>query len=291
MRHWFQNLNDDGKKWFEFRGSFMNNQGKEFLRYSFWSGKALRLNFQHGNACDFSESSQIGIGLFFFTAYFTFYLPSFMYPKVKRVATWDNNKVYYAIDAREYGFYFYEWALVWKFHANPDCSSRTDPWWMHQYIHLDELVFGRRERLEDKVTEIGDIYFKLGSKEFKIDSIEWKRNRSFRQFIPYILYHKTWYSLELKINNPPQYSGKGENDWDCGDDGTYGLYCGWDGPVPGWDNRQDLARLATDKYVAGVLKDAKRYGGSQSDMGINSKDVYEYVGWKRTPDGSSEKAS
>lgn len=264
-RHWFQNLKKENKssKLFHFRGCvYTKNNRNELIHYEFSSGPALRFEFKISPYPRLSLS----LGLIFFKAYLT--LPFFKF----------NIK-----ESLNSGFCFYENALVWSWMKKEwECGARGGQWYKSFYFHIDDFVLGKSERLENEIAAVDDIYFKLGDKEFKINKIKWEKNRSFRRHIPYTLFHKTWYSLNIKIDKPPMHSGKGENSWDCGDDGTYGLSCAWKHAPPTWkyDDVKFAAEIATSIYVEGVLKDAKRYGGSSSATGINSKDVYEYIGLK-----------
>lgn len=279
MRYWFQNLkkDDQSKRLFHFRGSVSSNR-RQWFRYELSSGRALRLKYQHGETCDSQASSQITIGFLFFTLYLTFELPEWIYFKRKCVATWDNNREFELIEGREYGFYVYEWAFVWSFHSKVYESSSSDPWWMRQYIHLDEIVLGKKEIIKDKLPLIENIKFQIGTQVFNMDQIKWIRYRRFRRFLPYALYHSQDLAVDMKIKNPPMHSGKGENSWDCGDDGTYGLHTGWEhGPV-NYSNYRQMAELAVDKYVESVFKTTKRYGGSRGERGISADLPYKYLG-------------
>lgn len=278
MYTWFQNLNDNPRrpKLFYFRGSFGPDYRKTWLKYEFCSGPALKLKYSHGDACDNSYSSQLCIGLFFFTAYLTFFLPRSWY--FKRVYGLPEN-CQFLVDDREYGFYFYNWAFVWSWHAKKNESSRQDPWWMHQYIHIDDIFLGKRETLRDELTSIQNVAFKMGEKTFVMDEIKWVEHRSFRRYIPYFLYHHTYMIVDMKINKPPSFSGKGENSWDCGDDGIYGSHQAWRHARPTWQNRDAMAKLAVNLYVDSVMNSTRRYGGSNDEAtGINRDSVYKYIG-------------
>jgi hypothetical protein len=277
---WFQNLNDNprDKRLFWFRGSIGPNYRSNWLKYEIASGPALRLKYQHGEAGDDDCSSCISIGLGFVTAYLTFNLPSSWYFKRKSVATWDNNKEFYFIDGRDYGFYLFEWAFVWSLHAKINESSSSDPWWMRQYIRLDDLVLGRVEVLKDDLTSIDNIAFKIGNAEFLMNSIAWYRYRRFRRFIPYSLYHQSSISVDMKIDKPPMRRGKGENSWDCDDDGSFGLHTGWKFESPTWQNRDKCAELAVRYYVDSAKKEAKKYGSGSGPRGIKSDSEFTYIG-------------
>lgn len=291
MYFWFQNLAKDGERsLFHFRGSVGKDHRRNWFRYEISSGRSLKLEYQHGECCDDSNSSQIVVGFLFATIYFTFYLPSRFYFQRKCVATWDGGREFYLTEGRRYGFYFYDWAFVWSFHAKVNESASGDPWWMHQYIHIDDLLVGKAERLEDRLISAEDIHFKLGGKPFKMDKIEWERNRRFRRFIPYSLYHRTWYSVNLEIKDPPMRAGKGENSWDCGDDGSFGLSGPWKGPPPSWKNRDECTKAAVEYYVQHILKDAARYGSGSGERGVNKNDTLEFIGRTQQPESADSNA-
>lgn len=290
MHSWFQNLNDDGRHLIHFRGSVGSNWDRTWFRYELSSGPALALKLTHGETLNDHEATQIRLGLFFFSVWLTFRLPKKFYFKKKCIATWDNNREFYLTEGRDYGFYFHDWAFVWSFHAKVMESCSSDPWWMRAYIHLDELVFGKWERLEDKLVSTENVFFKIGDKEFKMDSIHWYRNRRFRRFIPYSLYHSTYYKVEMKIDKPPMRAGKGENSWDCGDDGTYGMTGLWQHEIPSYLNREDCTKKAIQIYIENVMADAKRYGGGDGERGIRANLPYEYIGRKNLGDQTAEQS-
>lgn len=281
MRHWFQNLDEDGKL-IRFRGSLSGDhtvaRGKTYLEYSVCSGFECRLKFQHGEARDDQYSSTLCLGLLFFTIWLTFPLPRSWYPVRKVKASWKGGEDFALVDGRDYGFYFYDWAWVWHWHAKVHESSSRDPWWMRQYIHIDELFLGRREFTERELMSSENVGFRLGGKEFLMNEIKWDERKYFRRFIPFALYHRTHVGVNMKIDKPPMRSGKGENSWDCGDDGCFGMSRPWPHPKPSYMDRVNAERMAVTAYVESILKDAKRYGGSSGERGIRSDDKFEFIG-------------
>lgn len=289
----FLNLSPvDSEKLFHFRGHLGRGWRDLWLRFEVASGRALKLTYDHGEAGDNDSSSMVTIGLFFFTAYISFNLPRHWYFQKRCLATWDNNKEFYLVQGRRYGFYFYDWAFVWHFHAKAHESSSKDPWWMHQYIHLDELVFGKVEMLKAEICSIEDIHFKIGEKEFVMDSIEWIRYTRFRRFIPYSLYHRKSIGVDMKIEDPPKRAGKGENSWDCDDDGSYGLHRSWPHETPNYlKNRDIAAKQAVDIYVSSLFSDLKRYGGSDAERGVRLNQVYTFIGRKKDENTNDAEAA
>lgn len=279
MYAWFQDLREDAKhKLFFFRGSIGKSYDKQWFKYELCSGPSFKIKYQHGHHSN--SESMLVLGLFFFTIYLTFFLPNSWYWRRKYTNPTSGRTATF-IDDREYGFAIYNWSFVWSWHLKPMEYSYKDPWWMHFTIHFDELLLGRRETLEQRLVEVSDIYFMLGEKEFKIDKASFTKRSGFRRHIPFSLYHKQWYAVDISVERPPQYSGKGENSWDCGDDGIYGIFQEWKGTTPSFGVTNTLAQEVADYYVSGVLKNAKRYGGSSSERGISSDSVYKYIGRKR----------
>jgi hypothetical protein len=271
-----------GRHWFHHRWFW--NTKKRGYRLEVSSGPALSFEFQRGEAGDGGNECMLKLGLLFFTIYFTFPLPSKFIERKKCVATWDNNRVFWLPQGRLYGFYFYQWAFVWSWHSKVHESSNSDPWWMHQYWHIDQWFLGRNESVRTNVgLEAKNIYFKIGEQEFKMDSIKWERVHWFRTFIPFALYNRKRHYVEMNIEKPPMRAGKGENSWDCGDDGTFGMHRSWEKPlpVPTWQNTDVCAKLAVVIYVKEVFKDAKRYGTAEKEnRGFSLEDDFKYIGSK-----------
>ena len=274
LRHWFQNLNDDGRHWFHFRGSFLNRNHQTLLRYSLWSGRALRLEYAHG-AGDEREAT-LSIGLGFVTIHLGVPLPDKWCFKRKCIATWDNNREFYVTDGRRYGFYWREWALVWFWHQR-EHESGNGPWWRYFYFHLDDFIWGRTEYMTHDITEAENVQFKLGGKTFVMNSIRWYDATWFRRRIPIALYANKMVRVEMKIDKPPMRAGKGENSWDCGDDGSFGLTMSWNHKRPNWLDKSESVREAIREYADNALKDAKRYGAGGGEQGIRASDQLEFV--------------
>jgi hypothetical protein len=280
ISHWFQNFKSEGQHLFHFRGSVrIGEKCKTLFRYEVSSGPNLAVKYTHG---DEDSEGCLYLGLIFFSIWVHFPLPRSWLFQRKCVATWDNNREFWLIDEREYGFYVYQWAIVWCWHKKADESGGNQPWWRGFYFRIDDFFLGKTEYMTRDIATEENVVFKLGGKEFVMNSIHWVDATWFRRRIPLALHSQKMVRVEMKIEKPPMRSGKGENSWDCGDDGSFGVVTVWKHERPTWRNSKEMARLAVADYVAGVLKDAKRYGGSSSERGINATDQFEYVGRKQT---------
>lgn len=259
MYNWFQNLNENKNKLFHFRGSFGSSYNKQWFTYEVCSGFELRFKV---TICPYK---QIGLQIapLFCSLYLNF--PFFSFAK------WIEEK-------KTTGFYVFQWALVWSFMENEWDNPSRRPWWKHFYFRIDDFILGKPESLKDELVSADDVFFELGNTKFKMDSIQWIRYRRFRRHIPYTLFHRTNYCVDMKIDKPPMRAGKGENSWDCDDDGSFGIHGPWKHQIPTYLNREECIRLAIDYYVDSVMRDAKKYGGGSGDRGINKTSEYKYIG-------------
>jgi hypothetical protein len=259
---WFQNLNDRKKNLFHFRGALKSSDWrKEYFHYEVCSGPSFKFQVKTGY-----KTLSLTIGFLFFTLYLT--IPFFI----------KFN------ERRQYGFYFFEWNLVFNFGQKEWESSSKDPWYYYYRIDILKVLFGKPLRMERRVFDVKDRYFKFRNQEYKMDTIEIFKESIFRSRIPYSSYHKTYHLLKIDIKNPPGYAGKGENSWDCDDDATYGLSTQWVYDTNfSWNNREKVAELAISEYLKTVSKHIKKYGRSSDDTDLPSSDTsWSYVGVKNS---------
>lgn len=129
--------------------------------------------------------------------------------------------------------------------------ASKDPWWVHGVrIDFKNLLLGR-ERCDASVLQENipvlvpmpeGVYAAVAKRERRT----WKRPRWFAS---------TRDSVWLEIPKGIPHAGKGENSWDCGDDGLFGI---------GGDTLED----AIGNAVKSVLRDRKRYGHA-SDAAVS----------------------
>ena len=260
MYNWFQNLakEDNSGKLFHFRGSFGPDYRTQWAKYEFCSGFGFRFGF----TIKPYRSLSLSMHPFLFSMHLT--IPFFSFAK------WIDQK-------KETKLYWYEWSLVWTWMANEWESKSGLPWYKDFYFHVDDFFLGKAETLNHSITSIENVKFKIGDKEFLMNKIEWERNRRFRRHIPFSLYHHDWISVKMDIEKPPMRAGKGENSWDCDDDGAFGMSMGWKHMKPGCDNRNECARLAISDYIKSAQKSAKRYGSGSGERGIKASDNFEVL--------------
>jgi len=253
IRLWFQNLNENKKKLFHFRGAIKSaNWNKEYFCYevvSRFPSAAFEVYRKGNRLC-------VRIGVIFFTIYL-----DFPFLKILR-----NNA--------QYGFYYYSESkdLVFNFGKDNMSSSSKDPWYYSFRVNIRELFFGRSLRLDIPLYENKGtpITFKFRNREYQIEDASVYELRQFYSYIPFSLYNKKSYYLDVQVKNPPMTSGK----W--GDDACYGLSKGWQGTLDfSWDNRKLIEKQIVEHYLESVKSDLKRYGRASDDTELD-ENVTDY---------------
>jgi hypothetical protein len=150
--------------------------------------------------------------------------------------------------SREYklSFAWEEWRVSWAWGGDPMSWSSRDPWWKNGSRSLKDVFFGRMKYREGE-PERHRIAVQMpegtytGTCVMRADS--WKRPLWFRRVIRRA-------HIDMDKGQHVPFPGKGENSWDCGEDGIYGMTC-----------------VARDQYdaaaqvAASALRSRERYGG------------------------------
>ena len=180
---------------------------------------------------------------------FSFYLSleglGLWQPRRKVIATWDGNREFWLPDRREFSFSIYDWSIrlvVWERWGE---WRKVDPWWIRGIsVDLRDLILGRQSCNTEELAS--GIPCKISMPEAaypataKIERRTWRRKRWFS---------RTRTSAWLDIPKGIPHAGKGENSWDCGDDGLFGI---------GGDTVEDAIKRAR----ASVLESRRRYGNA-----------------------------
>lgn len=107
-----------------------------------------------------------------------------------------------------------------------------------------DWLLGRIKRISIVEIETGTVVLKMDGTTYEgryvVTAEKWGRKR-------WIKYRRR--VVTLHFDNPPQFAGKGESCWDCGDDGIYSI--GYEGVS---------VRQAIDKYEEQVNHYRKKYG-------------------------------
>lgn len=267
MHHKIQNLNEDKKKLFDFRGWFYDKHHRVKINYELCSGPACKLSvdLDHEDGPAFSFI----FGLLLFTLYLTIPRPRFW--------KWGAGK--------QYGFYWMdkECRFFWG-----EKSMESGHGWYWYFRPLD-LLFGKTVHYNER--EMFDnyqpIHFIFRDKEYQLDKVFIQKWFVFRTRIPFGLWHREGVSLDIKIDKPPMHSGKGTTSYNCDDDGTYGMSGPYKGPkITKWNEREKLYQYAVEYYCENAYNDIKRYGRAGGDT-VDSKDPsFKFIGFKKDPNNN-----
>lgn len=163
-------------------------------------------------------------------------------------------------ESREIGLAFHDGTFWVKLWAKRNSWSSKDPKWQQMNWAPADTIFGKRQNSHEVVDECSAIIpMPEGGYPATIKLERWERWR------PRGRRHVS-YSYDAKIDEPVRFipvPGKGENSYDCGDDGVWSQH----GPVPfraGW------VTDAISGMVKSALRDRERYA---------SRDWTPQAGW------------
>lgn len=167
-------------------------------------------------------------------------------PPFSVIARWLLKRVKHYED-REIDVSFHGWALFWSFWNNPMEWSRNTPRWRHGSFNVLDFLFGKWKYSDRELhSEQAVVPMPEGSYPARVilSEVTWKRPRWFT---------RRALRAEVKITDKRgiPHPGKGENSWDCGEDGTMGLTCG-----------ETTVEGAIAAMVETCLRNRRRYGGS-----------------------------
>jgi hypothetical protein len=156
---------------------------------------------------------------------------------------WWTKK--YRYDPREISLRIHDWAIWWTFWMNPNSYARRDPKWRRFVFHIDDFFLGR-QKYSKQVLSTHDVKIPMPEGSYPATVIlaeaTWKRPRWFATRLR---------TAEVELKKPIPFPGKGENSWDCGEDGLHGL-----------STSAKNIEEAISKTVQSALRDRRRYGGN-----------------------------
>ena len=181
-------------------------------------------------------------------------------PMVKHVFTWENPpREVWLPDRRECRVTIRDWALhIVPWGKTMEWAAR-DPWWVRgiQTPNLKDVVLGRKQYRKDVLSSPRPIrilmpegpYAALATRERQT---WWRRFGLFRDV------RESW-AFDIPKGIP--FAGKGENAWDCVDDGLFGMSA---------SGTLDEACL---KVCETVMERRRRYGAPSSQAIADAMEV------------------
>lgn len=151
-------------------------------------------------------------------------------------------------EAREFEVSFRDWGPSLTVWGKENEWVAADPWWVRGvHVNLINLVLGRRKYSAVPLGKPIDLAIAMPEKTYRatcqLKECVWKR--------PRWPFAKRLKRADFEIPGGIPFPGKGENSWDCGQDGIYGMTC------PATTPEQAIAAV-----VESVMRNRRRHGGS-----------------------------
>jgi hypothetical protein len=158
-------------------------------------------------------------------------------------------RTYWSTNGRNIGARWFEgtlWIDIW---SDPMEWRRADPWWWHISIHPVDIIFGRTKH-EEKTLETTRVIVPMPEGGYpatvRIFESTWRRSRwpwAWRRMV----------RSDITPDTPIAFPGKGESEYDCGEDSTHSMTSAASTPL--------AAAMALSESV---MSRRIRYGGGWS---------------------------
>ena len=174
-----------------------------------------------------------------------------LYVHLLLVAAWFKLPWFWrARPDRRYGFTVHDGAFWWSFDESAWEWKRSDPWWRRFSFNPVDRIFGRT-RCDTVTGSTVSVVVPMPEGSYPAtvtqETRTWTRAR-----LPFWKRRRVDYSIDIPRGIP--FMGKGENSWDCGDDGLYGT-------------GGDSVEGAVANAVKCVLQSRRRYGETAETRG------------------------
>lgn len=151
-----------------------------------------------------------------------------------------------------------EWGIRWNDGAiwistpweRPMAWLASDPWYKKMLVLRVREWFTGRQKYSKEVLEQREVLIPLPEGCYRAVARHERATRKWRWYVPMHVHDDWW----LEIPGGIPFAGKGENSWDCGDDGLFG--CGG-----------DTLPEAIGRAVSSVLEERKRHGHDSKGTG------------------------
>jgi hypothetical protein len=235
--HW-QNLNERWRNGLMKKGSALR-KGRAWWRFGRESSSCIGLEWEFFNGKlnvgTWTDDGENDVVFFLSLVLFSVYL-SVAGPWVrsalrrilpKRVSNYDGKTL--LTEDREIKLAVHDWALWWQFWTSPhEWSSKTPKWRQGSFQFLDVLL-GQYDHGVEILAAPRDVLIPMPEGAYrgtlKVERATWTRRRW-----PWWPLTRTRLYREIHVEDGIPYSGKGENSWDCGEDGlmSTSFECGSD---------------------------------------------------------------
>lgn len=259
VHFWAQNLNEnsngDVKGW-PYHGRCNLSFGSKRLFHFSWN------LWSHFCGVSFSfDPSEDGwrlhaalppFSFWFSTSLFSGWMSKFL--ASKKVDKWNQKYGGYPGSSRYTLFHFidiriFNWALWWEFLKFDWGWSSSMPKWMVFTFHIDDFLLGKMKYVNEKIGQPKTVMVPMPEGEYltkmQFERATWTRPRSpFKKVM-------VGYNIDIPKGIPHQ--GKGENSYDCGEDGLFGCFSEGESIQNAISKVQDLVLKSRRKYDGNMM--------------------------------------
>jgi len=285
MRFHWQNLNDSGethpkrgggarhgRAWlslFEREGRGDGHHGTRGISVNWeWSflwrtscAVSLAFRRQDGHGMGFHFALPFGL----FSFYLTLLGGPFAWLARKVLPTYarDQRRMYpgQKLPIMDYGdrelfnIYLNDWAIWWNFWRDPMAGwSSRGPWWQKLQsgnFNVVDFIFGQTKH--ERRALAGPVPVKIPMPERAYDATVTIEERTWRRpRWPFVWHRMVGHDIDCKLD-PVPHPGKGESEYDCGEDATYGM---------SGQNKSGTVEEAIASLVESTMNSRRRHGGS-----------------------------
>lgn len=155
-------------------------------------------------------------------------------------------------EMREYGLRFYDGCLWWRFGADTMSWSSETPKWRDCCFHVSDWIFGRAISEIESVLDEREVLIPMPEGCYparaRLELRAWKRRFRTRR--------TRCINIDvIDTQGGVPHDGKGDNSWDCGGDGTYGIYI----------HDVDSIEQGIGNFVASSLRSREKYGNRYAE--------------------------
>lgn len=168
-------------------------------------------------------------------------------PTAKHIFTWDNNREVWLPDHRECKIAIHDWTIWLTPWGRWGEWRKRDPWWIRGVsLNFQRLVLGQRVYVAEELALV-PCHVPMPEGNYSAVAKVQRVTRGFARW-----WKRTGQEVDLSIPKGIPFAGKGENSWDCGDDGLFGI---------GGDSIDNAIQRARDA----VTERRRRYGHASAE--------------------------
>jgi len=134
----------------------------------------------------------------------------------------SNTRRHESGGVRGIDFSWHSGAFWWALWSREMEWRATDPWWVRTHsFHPVDFLLGRMKHKHEVLSEYKEVLVPMPEGCYKTEMREERRTWT-RPRWPWRPFTREQQYIEIKIDGGIPFEGKGENSWDCGEDGLWG---------------------------------------------------------------------